>query len=313
MNSPFEEDVFFGLTKTPKSLPSKYIYDHNGDQLFEAIMDLEEYYPTRCETEIIQNHSQEIFKLIGSEKFDLIEFGPGDGRKTEILLNSLSQNFSSITYIPIDISVSAIENIHLNFQKAFPGLKVKGIANEYIAALDEFEKESERTKVILFLGTSIGNFSESELDKFLLNVSGELKTGDFFLVGIDLKKNPFTILSAYNDSKGITRDFNFNLLTRINREMDANFNIANFQHYPFYNIQNGNAESFLVSTKTQKVFISKLNLTINFEAWEPIHTETSRKYSLSDLNNIADKFGFKVIKNFLDSKGYFVDTLWKRK
>ena len=165
--------------------------------------------------------------------------------------------------------------------------------------------------MILFLGSNIGNFLKPVAEDFLTKLANILVKGDKLLLGVDLMKDPQVIANAYNDSKGITREFNLNLLTRINRELKGNFDLQNFEHYPYYNPVSGTARSFLMSKTRQTVTIDRLNASFHFDAWEPIHTEYSHKYNLPELTQLAEDSGFRVLKNYLDSKHYFVDGLWQ--
>ena len=312
INKEFAEDVREGLSSEPKFLPSKYFYDHIGDGLFQQIMKLDEYYLTDCEMEILGSHKEKLKSLFceGIDYFDLIEFGCGDGSKTKVLLKYLLDNNVSFTYLPVDISSNVLETLLKDLAASLPKLNVKPVCDEYFHALEELNKVDLNKKVILFLGSNIGNFSGDNAIPFLRHLYADMQGMDQLLIGFDLKKDPHIILNAYNDKKGITREFNYNLLDRINRELGGEFNRENFYHYPTYNPVNGEAHSYLVSIKAHKVPIEVLRQSFSFEKWEPIFTEVSQKYSLDNIKHLASHAGFKVVKNFFDKKNYFTDSLW---
>lgn len=309
-NTPFGQDVKIGLSAFPKFLSSKYFYNAEGSRIFQQIMELEEYYVTNCEYEILQMQKENILAAL-PKSFDLVELGAGDGLKTKILLKYfLAQNID-FQYMPVDISLDILNVLHDSLAIEIPDLAVKILHDDYFGALKKISNLSEKPKVVLFLGSNIGNFSITEAAAFLKQLSGSLNKGDFLLLGVDLVKNPNVILRAYSDSKGVTANFNYNLLQRINDELGANFVIENFMHQATYNPETGETKSYLISKVAQKVWISSLDVEINFEAWESIHTEVSQKFSLSQIKNIAIETGFELVENFTDSKKYFINTLWK--
>ncbi|HNP19155.1 MAG TPA: L-histidine N(alpha)-methyltransferase [Fulvivirga sp.] len=307
----FAKDVLDGLSATPKRLSSKYFYDEIGDKLFQRIMSLDDYYLTRSEYEILSNSKSQLLKIFGAQKtpFNLIEFGAGDGYKTKVLLKHFLAQNADFKYIPIDISGNVLDILETALKKELPDLKVKGIQNEYFKALDQLDKSNERN-VVLFLGSNIGNFTGDQATTFLQGLYDSLKQGDILLIGFDLKKDPNVILKAYNDREGVTRDFNLNLLNRINNELGGNFNIDKFKHHPIYNPLTGTTTSFLVSTEEQTVEI--MDKTFYFDAWEAVHMEISQKYDLKAIVNLAKEAGFKVLNNFYDEKKYFVDAVWQK-
>lgn len=310
-NLKFRKDVYTGMTSTRKFLPSKYFYDKRGDELFQEIMKLPEYYLTNAETEILEKNKERILSFIDPEShFDLIDLGAGDALKTRILLEYFQDHNVEFTYVPVDISKDAIKNLTAKFQKQNPELKVEGLSAEYIPALESLQ--TYKKKFILFLGASIGNFSFVETVDFLRDIYTTMHPGDLLLTGFDLKKDPETILAAYNDQTGITREFNYNLLHRINRELGANFNISRFEHAPAYNKETGEATSSLVSLIEQEVDIPALNLKVHFRKGEPIHTEISRKYSLPEISELAIITGFELVENLFDERNYFTDSLWRK-
>lgn len=315
MNKQFAQDVLDGLTSDPKYLSSKYFYDSRGDKLFQQIMDLPEYYLTRCEYFILNKYKKELLGLFSASKndtFDLIELGAGDGTKTKLLLEHFVKEKSRFTYYPVDISENVLKQLTSSLKQELPELQVKSIPKEYFSSIKEINDDNgSGKKVVLFLGSNIGNFTEDTTASFLQQLSDALKPGDMVLIGLDLKKDPNIIEKAYDDESGVTKAFNLNLLERINRELKADFDLNNFIHYATYDPQSGKAKSYLISRKNQQVNI--LNKTISFSAWEAIHVEISQKFDLKMMNNLAANAGFEIVNNFVDDHQYFVDTLWRKK
>lgn len=308
----FYQDIIDGLTSNPKKIPSKYFYDAEGDRLFQEIMKLEEYYLTRSEYEILERHTCEILDLFmeNCRGFNLIEFGAGDAYKTKLLLKHFTQNRIDFIYSPVDISGNILQELQSKLSSEIPELRVETIEADYFESLDIITKRNCDKKIVLFLGSNIGNFNDEETITFLTSVRKKLTSGDVFMIGFDLRKDPQVILNAYNDSKGITREFNINLLKRINREMGANFNPEYFSHYPTYDPETGEAKSYLISKQKQEVQLNGKANRISFEAGEYIYTETSRKYSIQQIHELAAMSGFEVKKNFLDRKQYYTDSVW---
>ncbi len=307
----FAADVRKGLERTPKTLPSRYFYDAKGDELFQLIMQLPEYYPTRSEYEIFSTRKQEMLELFrnGGKPFQLIEFGAGDGTKTKVLLKHLVEQEVAFTYVPIDISAHVLDELKNSLAKELPQCEVTPMAYEYFDALERLGAGSQKRKVILFLGSNIGNFTGERAHLFLKGLADRMNPNDLLMVGMDLKKDPNTILAAYNDKQGITREFNLNLLDRINAELGGNFNREHFTHYPTYDPLSGETKSFIVSTRKQQVTIGALQQTFDFEAWEPIHTELSQKYDLPMIERMAADAGLQVKTLLHDCKHWFVDVV----
>ncbi len=307
----FARDVLEGLSRTPKKLSSKYFYDERGDKLFQQIMRMPEYYLTDCELEIFESRKEAVLQAIGLDHFQLLELGAGDGMKTKVLLRHFLERGVDFQYQPVDISRNVLLELEESLQAELPGLRVKSLQGDYFKVLHELHGGSGKPKVVLFLGANIGNYTLEEARNFLTAIQAELNPGDLLLIGFDLKKNPDTILNAYNDPAGITAAFNLNLLRRMNRELGANFELQDFKHWETYNPANGETKSYLVSLKDQHVFIKELNRSFHFEAWEAIDVELSKKYSLSELESLAVQAGFTVQEHFFDKKRYFVDSLWR--
>jgi L-histidine N-alpha-methyltransferase len=305
----FLKDVIQGLQKSQKSLPSKYFYDEEGSRIFQKIMALEEYYLPECEVEILRESSADILKELPFSDLDIIELGAGDGSKTVIMLEEAKLKFNKLTYLPMDISPEILEVNKELVQKQIPDLKVEPVAGDYLHTLDLL-KERTNPRLVLFMGSNIGNFPNGKALEFIQFVNDFLRPGDFFLMGVDLKKNPHVIRAAYNDREGVTKQFNLNLLNRINRELNADFNIEAFEHYGVYNPLTGSALSFLVSLEEQKVKIGEME--ISFNKYETIHTEISQKYSLKELDKIASQTGFSWDRHFTDRRGYFSLSLMRK-
>ena len=317
-NPEFAADVYAGLTAKEKYLPSKYLYNKQGDAIFQQIMAMEEYYPTRAEYEIFETHGQRMLDYFaeGEIPFRLIEFGAGDGTKTKVLLRQFLRKNAQFSYLPIDISANIVEKLTADLKENMPDLTVQGICDDYFRAIEQLRQPSNGQRVrnvVLFLGANIGNFSHSESIEFLKEIAVHLSTGDLLMTGFDLKKDPQRILDAYFDKQGITRNFKHNLLLRINEELGANFNIDAFQYFPIYDPMEGSIRSYLVSTKEQQVSINAIDEVIHFDAWEAIYMERSQKYSLSDIENLAQKSGFEIADNFFDQQRLFTDSLWRLK
>ena len=308
----FANDVGKGLTSKKKYLMSRYIYDEKGSLLFKRIMDLPEYYLTRCETEILNNLKTDLSIELRNNSFNLIELGAGDGKKTKILLEYFVNNDLDFRYIPIDISESAVCDLINNIAKEL-NINASGLVTEYFYGLKHLSESDNTRKVVLFLGSNIGNMNPENAKSFLTALRNSLNENDYVLIGFDLKKDINKLINAYNDSQGITAAFNKNLLSRINYELGGDFDPDKFFFYSTYDVQDSAIKSFLVSRNEQVVYINAIDKNIKFEKWEPIHSESSYKYSLKDIKQMAVENGFELMQNFFDSKKYFTDSLWKVK
>ena len=308
----FRKDVIEGLTSSPKHLQSKYFYDKRGDKLFQKIMDTEQYYLTDAELEIFYTRCKEMLDIVSDFKggFDLVELGAGDALKSRELLKCLTNARITFKYYPIDISGNIIQIIEKELPNKIKGLTIQGIVGDYFDAVDEAKQYSNNPKFILFLGGNIGNMSPQEALSFCKKLHNRLETGDKVLMGFDLKKNPWTIFNAYNDKEGITREFNLNLLHRINRELNADIEVDQFEHYESYDPESGACKSYLFSLKKQTARIE--GVEIHFDENEYIFMETSHKYTVEETRALAEKSGFKPITQLFDSKNWFTDVVWER-
>ncbi len=312
MIEQFKKDVDEGLSAPQKSLPSKYFYDARGSELFVEIMNAPEYYLTNAEHEIFKEQTREIISAFGvnGEYFELVELGAGDGTKTLELLREMEgkQNFD---FMPIDISEDALLQLKERLNEEVPGVHVKPQHGMYFTVLEKI-KMINKPMIVLFLGSNRGNMLDDRANEFLRQLAHAMNPGDLLFLGVDLKKSKDVVLPAYNDAKGVTKEFNLNLLRRINRELDADFDLKAFDHSPCYNEEEGIAYSFLESTKNQEVTIRSLNKKFTFQAGEKIHTEISRKYDAQAISRVIEGTGLSVKKVFTDSKNYFADYLLEK-
>ncbi len=314
LDTTFKKQVFEGLSANPKYLSSKYFYDKKGDKLFQDIMAMPEYYLTGCEFQILSTHTETIGDLFRDRKngLDLIELGAGDGKKTKVLLKYMTENNFNFIYKPIDISENAVEMISNNLAKEMPTLNVDAEVGEYFEVLERLKGFNKRKKVIMVLGSNIGNLKHPKAIEFLSKLKDAMLPDDLLFMGFDQKKNPQTILDAYNDETGITEAFNKNVLTRINRELDGNFQIEKFKHWEVYDPETGTAKSFLVATEAMQVTVEAINLTVNFDEWETIHTEISQKYNDKIVSWLAKESGLKIETSFTDEKGYYKNYVFRK-
>ena len=311
MTNNFKNDVLEGLRKTSKTLPSKYFYDAIGDKIFIEIMNMPEYYLTKAELDIFKNKTQQIIdnlQLNKKQYFELVELGAGDGTKTkELLKELLHQNFD-FSYLPIDISKDSLNHLEKKLKNELPKLNVISKQGDYFEILDSLNK-SDIPKVVLFLGSNIGNMTDENAKVFIKKLGDSLQKNDKVLLGVDLIKSEAIVLPAYDDKNGITKRFNLNLLNRINKELAADFNIFEFNHTATYKEEEGIARSFLVSGKNQKVTFKNAEESFIFKKGEKIHTETSRKYNDEILKEILDETNLIIKEKLMDTKEYFADYI----
>ncbi len=312
MSTTFAEAVKTGLQQAKKSLPSTYFYNERGNWLYHQIMQLPEYYLNDCEIDTLTKQKEVLLQYFGAaqQPFNLIDLGAGDGSKTKILLDHFLKKGAAFEYTPIDIAPSTLSALSESLDAAFPTLRYQALNMDYWDALEQLQTNgSKDRKVVLFLGSNIGNLPAEQIQPFLQQLRASLHKGDLILVGFDLKKRPEIIYQAYLDTKGTTAAFNLNLLHRINQELGGNFKPNYFRYYPYYNPQTGEVMSHLVSQKQQTVRIEQLDMEVQFEQWESIHTEVAKKYTLSQIEQLAQDTGFALKQHFVDEKNYFVNTL----
>ena len=308
----FADDVRTGFSTERKYISSKYHYDDKGSAIFQAIMRMPSYYLTNSEFEIFETNKADILAQFDPSvgPFNLVEFGAGDGQKTKVLLEYFLEQGADFTYVPIDISKSALDDLCYDLCARWPEMNVSPLNTDYMSGLDVLRK-GDRRNIVLFLGSNLGNFSREAADRFLTELRSHLAPNDALFIGLDLQKDPKVILRAYDDPEGITKSFNLNLLTRINRELGGHFDPMKFDFYCSYSPETGEVRSYLVSKVEQDVRIDALGESYHFDQWETIHTEISRKFKLSNLPGLAERNGFEHQANDFDCKHYFVNSYWK--
>jgi L-histidine Nalpha-methyltransferase len=300
----FAEDVRRGLTATPKTLPCVYFYDDKGSQLFEAICELPEYYLTRAEAEILGQRASEIVAAAGSG-IELVELGSGSATKTRLLIDAILDRQPDLLYRPIDISRAALDDSAATLGGAYPRLTIEGVEGEYAEGIRRLGEDADAPRLILFLGSNIGNMSPEEAVTFLTAIRANVRDVDTMLIGMDLRKDADVLERAYDDSQGITAAFNMNVLERANRELAADFDLAAFRHASRYDADEGRVEMHLVSEKAQVVDITPLGLRVEFDEGETIHTENSYKYAPEQIDDIARRAGWRVRYRWLDRAAQF--------
>ncbi|WP_412474257.1 L-histidine N(alpha)-methyltransferase [Halobacteriovorax sp. YZS-1-1] len=306
----FALDVLNGLSRDEKMLSTKYFYDDKGSELFQKITKHEDYYLTRTEYEILKQANKEIANIISEDEVDIVELGAGDGHKSKLIIEGLLESGKTVNYYPIDISAEAMKQLE-EVITPNENLQVHGVVAEYFEGLRYINEKSRNRKLVLFLGSNIGNFNRHQSHYFLQHMWNGLEANDMALIGFDLKKDVEKLTAAYNDSSGYTKEFNLNLLERINKELGGNFEPENFQHVGIFNPKIGAMESYLLPKKDQSVYIKSLKKAFHFEAFEPLHLEYSFKYTKGDIETMCFDSGFQVAKHFTDKNEYFIDSLWR--
>jgi len=293
----------------PKHLDCRYFYDYEGSLLFEEICRLPEYYQTRTEKKILENGAGEI---IGGmpENVVLVELGSGSSVKTTIIIEALLEKHGRVSYTPIDISRAMLEESAAELRVRYDALEIVSIAAEYREGLARLRTFDKRPELILWLGSSIGNFEHDDAIAFLSDIKVVLSPRDRLLIGFDLVKDIEVLKKAYNDSRGVTAAFNLNLLARINSELGGSFDIKSFEHIAVYNTEKDRIEMYLVSTRDQNVSIKSLGRSFHFDKGERIHTENSHKYTREAIEEIADEVGLHIIRQWHDSRQLFNLTLF---
>jgi L-histidine Nalpha-methyltransferase len=304
------DDVIQGLSQPQKTLPCRYFYDDRGSELFEQICDLPEYYPTRTEQAILENYAVEIAQFTGS--CELVELGSGSSRKTRLLLEAYDQLHQQLHYCPIDVSAGILKSTALSLLGQYPRLKLCGLAGTYEQALAQLPPSELENRMLIFLGSTIGNLNQEECDRFLTHIQQALQPGEFFLLGVDLQKPVEIIEAAYNDAQGITAAFNLNILQHINDRFEGNFDYHQFAHHAFYNPIKNQIEMHLRSLKTQTVVLKALDFQVTLQAGETIHTEISRKFHIPTLVDTLENHAFKPLHIWTDEKGWFGLLLCQR-
>ena len=299
----FAEEISFSLHQNSKFINPKFFYDKKGSELFESICLLPEYYPTRTEISILKKLKHDLPSYL-DENINLVELGSGTSVKTRLILDIFTKLQPKTEYFPIDISEILTESSE-QLLKDYDTLHITGIIDTYEGGLEFLKSYDDKKNLILFLGSSFGNFTPDDGKLFLEKIFSTMKSGDLFLIGLDLVKNKNILESAYDDSQGVTAKFNLNVLSRINDELDADFDINNFSHYSIYNENAQRIEMNLKSLVSQSVIIGKSNLSLNLDKGELIHTEYSHKYHISQIKKLLNDVGFEFKNIWLDDNKYF--------
>ncbi|MGE0628936.1 MAG: L-histidine N(alpha)-methyltransferase [Hyphomicrobiaceae bacterium] len=299
-SSDFAGAMLDGLSGKTKSIPCRFLYDARGDDLFEEITRLPEYYPSRAEIEVLESRAGEIDSLLADGAV-LIELGSGSSRKTQILLDRLAPRLAA--YVPMDISPAALASAKERLSARYPDLDIRPLEGDFSSPIELPKDLAARPKLCFFPGSTIGNLEQRQAVDLLRNLAVLARPDGFLLIGVDLKKDASIIVPAYNDAAGVTADFNLNLLVRSNRELGSNFDIAQFRHEATYDWVEGRIDMYLVSKRDQTV--SLLGRRITFKAGERIHTETSRKYDLEGFAALARRGGWEPVEAWTDRKGLF--------
>jgi len=312
-HEPDGADVLRGLGARPKTLPPKYFYDAQGSRLFDRITALPEYYLTRTEQLILADCARRLAALVGPA--DLVELGSGSARKTRIVIDAFLEQAAlkaPLLYVPIDVSEAALEESAAGLVSAYPRLAVSGLVATYEAGLAALPPRLAPRRLMLFLGSTIGNLDAAESAEFFAGVAKALEPGDALLLGFDLAKTPGIIEAAYNDAQNVTAAFNLNMLRHLNRRFDGDFDLARFQHRAFFNAAASRIEMHLVSAGAQQVRLRKLGLAARFEAGETIRTEISRKFRFADMAAAVAGHGFALAERWSDSQEWFALALFRK-
>lgn len=302
--------VYEGLLSKPKWLPSWLFYDSAGSRLFDQITHLPEYYLTRTERGILTARATEIVaRAAGEQALRLVELGAGSADKTRLLLNAAVARQDTVFYEPVDVSASALVEAQMRIEDEIPGVLVCPRVEDYTHDLELDSTLPSERRLVLYIGSSIGNFEPGESMLLLERVRAALEPGDCMLLGVDLVKEESVLLDAYDDAAGVTAAFNRNVLVRLNRELDADFDAASFAHRAIWNAEKSRMEMHLVSDRAQKVWLSAIDLRVSFKAGESIHTENSYKYRPGDAETVLTKAGFTPEATWTDERGWFAVCL----
>ena len=301
--SAIAEDVYRGLTATPKSLPPKLFYDAAGSELFEEITRLPEYYLTRTELAILRERAGEISRRTPPEA-SIIELGAGSAAKTRTILQSLAARCMQVRYYPVDISATALESATALLRRELPSVRISPVCADLGGEL-RFLRDVPAPRLVLYIGSSIGNMDPEESADFLRRVRSRLAPGDAFLLGGDLVKDRSTLLAAYDDAAGVTARFNLNLLARINRELGGSFDLRTFRHVALWNAKQSRMEMYLESVREQRVRIEAVDISVPFAKGERIHTENSHKYTVAGARRMLRAAGFSPRAVWTDSRKWF--------
>jgi L-histidine N-alpha-methyltransferase len=302
--TPLGSEVFRGLTARPKTLCPWLFYDAEGSRLFEAITELDEYYVTRTEREIFSHNADAIVAAAGSGPLTMIELGAGTATKTGLLLQAAVRKQQQIDYHAVDVSASALDEAQQRIEREIPGVAVHAHVADYTDGLSSVENSGVR-RMVLYIGSSIGNFEPADALNILRDVQAQLSPGDVLLLGVDMVKDREVLINAYDDASGVTAAFNKNVLTRINRELGANFNLRLFRHRARWNEEASRIEMHLESLIAQHVVIPALDIEVKLGRGETIHTENSYKFTGERVAELFERAGYGVLQSWTDPKSWF--------
>lgn len=305
------DDVIHGLSATPKVLPPKYFYDDRGSLLFEQITELPEYYLTRTETQILTDSADAIADLTGP--CELVELGSGSSTKTRYLLSAMERAGHPLSYVPVDVSGGMLEATAQQLLSEYDHLTIHGLVGTYGPALNHLPETSASTRMVAFIGSTLGNLEPRACHDLLEQISAVLNAGDYFLLGVDLEKDPTVLHQAYNDSQGVTAAFNLNMLHHLNWRFQGNFQVDQFRHRAFYNSAASQIEIYIESLKRQTATLKALDLEVMFDEGETLMSEISRKFTISSLATELETVGLDLIQTFTDDRQWFGLLLCQKK
>jgi L-histidine Nalpha-methyltransferase len=304
---PIADDVEAGLLASPKTLPPRLFYDARGSELFEQITALPEYYLTSTERSILELNAAEMIEAAGKD-LRVVELGAGSASKTEILLRELARQQGKAIFYPVDVSSAAMEEADERLRRVIPGIELHPVVADYTRGLPFLHSLPGR-KLILYIGSSIGNFEPLQASAILAGIRASMSPGDAVLLGTDMRKSPKRLIPAYDDAAGVTAAFNKNILSRINRELNAEFDLDRFAHRAIWNSDLSRMEMHLESLVPQKVQIRDLGMSVSFSSGETIHTENSYKFSMPMIDSIAANAGLVVERTWSDPRKWFTVNL----
>jgi len=308
--SAFARDVAAGFSGPQKYISARYFYDDLGSALFEAITLLREYGLTRADERLLRMHADEMAEAVGGDVSLIAELGSGNGKKTRNILRAVANRTDSLKYLPIDVSAAALASCE---KELFDAAEILPVCEDWLEGLAKIAqtRADHGSLLLLFLGSSIGNLDRSGIADFLREVRAQLRSGDYFLIGADLVKDVETMIAAYDDPAGVTAAFNLNILSRINRELTANFDLRSFAHEVRWNSKERRIEMHLMSERNQRAHVGALGATFSFEAGETIWTESSHKFTPNELEAYAKVAGFTPVKAWFDDEWPFAEALWR--
>lgn len=301
--SPAQQDILKGLSSSPKILSSKYLYDDKGSQIFDQICELDEYYATRTESALLKKHAGEVIDLVKPD--NIIELGSGSSLKVRFLLDACGDKNIDCQYCPMDVCPQAVESMAGTLGKMYPWLKILALTGDYSKGFETIDFPKGTRNIVLFMGSTIGNFPQDEAIKFLKQVRQMVGENGLLLMGMDRIKDQDILHAAYNDAQGLTAAFNLNALQVVNEQMDADFDLDRFQHKAFYNEPQKQIEMHLVSEEKHSVYLKSVDTHIHFEVGETIHTEVSRKFSDDAIEALFRESGFSIVKHYTPDNQYF--------